>query len=289
MRHLLTCCVLPVLLLCLAAPGVRAAGEEDPPEARPIDLMLGETLSYDVSFLWFRRLAEGTISLRPGPQPGQYVALLEARTLGLTAFLTRHRIERIETLMELGPEGLLRPLLHQAHTIKGEGESRHERIRSYRYDHNARTVFYRNWKTGQAASERRYPMEKPGPVYDILSAFYNVRAGRFGALTRGRHVAIPTFTRRGTEDVVVARVAEQEQLRQSYFPPQSLLCKVLVNPETFGTRGRDIFVQFDERMVPQRAVVKNVIGLGDVRGILREIRSDTAGDLLPGAPREGEK
>jgi len=288
MRRLLPCSVLLILLACLAPPPVHSAGQGSPPSDHPVNLMLGETLSYDVSFLWFKRLAEGTISLQPGPQPGQYVALLEARTLGLTAFLTRHRVERIETLMELGPEGLLRPLLQQAHTIKGEGDSRRERIRSYRYAHNERTVYYRNWKTGQSASEKSYPMEKPGPVYDILSAFYNVRAGRFGELVRGRHIAIPTFTRRGTEDVVVARVAEQEQRRQNYFPPDSQLCKVLVNPDTFGTKGRDIFVQFDQRMIPQRAVVKNVIGLGDVRGILRETRSDIAGDLPTGSPREGE-
>lgn len=265
--------VLVLLLFGIVFTTTAAAVDSSVSAGHPVSTMVGEQLSYDVSFLWFKRLAEGTISLKPGPETGQYVAMLEARTLGLTAFLTRHRIESIETLMEIGPDGFLRPLRQQAHTIRGEGKGRQERIRSYHFDHQQREVHYRNWKTGKTEQEKTYQMDKPGPVYDIMSAFYNVRAGLFGPVVRGRHIAVPTFTRRGTEDVVVARVVQEEQQRQPYFPADSLLCKVLVNPETFGTKGRDIFVQFDEGMVPHRAVVKNVVGLGDVRGVLRTKRS----------------
>ena len=113
-------------------------------------------------------------------------------------------------------------------------------------------------------------MDKTGPVFDVLSAFYNVRTGLFGPLSRGRHIALPTFSRRGNGDIIIARVVEQEKPLHPFFPPERVLCKVLVDPDTFGTKGRDIYFGMDEGMIPQRMVVKGVIGLGDARGVLRE-------------------
>ncbi len=76
----------------------------------PIDALLGEELAYDVSFLWFDRLAVGSITLARGAKPGTYVAVMEARTRGVAAYVTKDRAERFRTLMEVGPDGLLRPL-----------------------------------------------------------------------------------------------------------------------------------------------------------------------------------
>lgn len=278
MRRFFTLFSSSLLVVFLLLPTLVFADQTTSKPGHPIAKMLGEKLSYDVSFLWFKRLAAGTISLSPGPEPGQYIALLEARTLGLTAFLTRDRVEKVETLMEIGPDGLLRPLVQNALTIKGEGSSQTERVRSYHFNYDQRAVFYKNWKTGKESQEKTYPMDKDGPVYDLLSAFYNVRAGMFGPVVRGDHLALPTFTRRGTEDIVIARVVEEEQKRHTFFPQGTVLCKVLVDPDTFGTNGRDVFVGLDDEMVPRRVIVKNVIGLGDVRGVLKEIQNSLEGN-----------
>jgi len=268
-RSIGLCCAFLLFFVPVSYAQTDSASAIDRTVPTVVAQMLGEELKYDVSFLWFKRLAEGTISLMPGPEDGQYTALLQARTLGLTAFLTSHRVEKIETVMEFGPEGLLRPLIQRAYNIRGEGKKKKERIRSYHFDHQQRQVYYKNWKTGKKPQEKTYPMDKPGPVYDLLSAFYNVRAGLYGPVERGRQLALPTFTRRGTEDVIVERLQKKAQKRQRFFPKTDILCKVLADPDTFGTKGRDVFVGFDTAMVPQRAVVKNVIGLGDVRGVLR--------------------
>ena len=52
------------------------------------------------------------------------------------------------------------------------------------------------------------------------------------------------------------------------FADDLILCKVLLTPETFKTKSRDVYVGFDPQLRPRLAVVKNVIGLGDVRGKL---------------------
>ncbi|HKJ05438.1 MAG TPA: DUF3108 domain-containing protein [Geopsychrobacteraceae bacterium] len=282
-----------LITLVLVTSGLRPcaafSSQETPAVHHAVNDMLGEKLSYDLSFLWFDRLAEGSLSLSPGPEPGQYIALLEARTLGLTAFLTRHRVEKIETLMEIAPDGRLRPIIQSASTMRGEGKDKSVRVRSYQFDYVDRTVLYRNAKTGKKDEERTYEMDKDGPVYDLLSAFYNVRAGLFGPIVRGRHLALPTFTRRGTEDVIIARVVEAEQKRQTFFPDDSILCKVLVDPDVFGTKGRDVFIGMDENMIPRRVIVKEVIGLGDARAVLRKIENTLDTRPVRDAPRTEEK
>lgn len=273
MRRFLALSVLCSFLVCCLATTTAFAEPRQMESNHPAYNMLGEKLSYDISFLWFKRLAEGTVSLSPGPEPGQYVALLEARTLGLAAFLTQSRVERIETVMEIAPSGLFRPVIQRAHTIKGDGDSKNERVRSYRFDYEKREVYYKNRRTGKKVHERAYPMDKEGPVYDLLSAFYNVRAGLFGSVKTGLHLALPTFTRRGTEDITVVRIDGKEKKRQKFFPKDTILCKVLVDPDIFKTKGRKIYVGLNDEMVPQRMIVKKVIGIGDVRGVLRSAQN----------------
>ena len=89
-----------IVTLALAWPA--AANER-------VAAMLNEDLRYDIAFLWFSHVAVGRIRLQPGAVAGTYIASLDARTLGLTAFLTRHRRSRYESTMELS-NGRFRPL-----------------------------------------------------------------------------------------------------------------------------------------------------------------------------------
>lgn len=267
-RSLRLITVIILLAFTLPAVGVFAA-QAVLESGHPINRMLGEKLSYDISFLWFDHLAEGTISFSSGPETGQYTALLEAHTLGIAAFLTRNRVERIETVMEIGPDGLLRPLVKNKHSTKGVGDSKKERIRISKFNYADHTVLHEKWSTGKPSQKKIYPLGQKEQVYDILSAFYNLRAGLFGPVIYGPALTLPTFTLRGIEEIMVSRVAEDEPNRHSFFPDGTILCKVSVDPDAFGTKGREIFVGFDAQMIPHRAVVENVIGLGDVRGLLR--------------------
>ena len=56
---------------------------------------------------------------------------------------------------------------------------------------------------------------------------------------------------------------------QTFLAQQEIRCRVLVDPSVFGTSGRDVFAGFSADMLPQRGIIKDVIGLGDVRGRLR--------------------
>ena len=239
--------------------------------AHPIDALLGEELAYDVSFLWFDRLAVGSITLVRGGKPGTYVAVMEARTRGLAAYVTKDRAERFQTLMEVGPDGLLRPLVHSSYSLKGKGAAQREKVTSYTFDYVTRQVKFQKIKDHVILDDELLPMGTDGPVFDILSALYNLRSGALGPLD-GAQINLPTFHRKGIEEIVVAPVDRDDLDDNGFFSQSTILRKVLVSPEVFQTEGRDLLVSFDATGRPQRAVIKNVIGLGDVKGVLRQVQ-----------------
>lgn len=245
----------------------------DPPavapgsERLPVSALLGEKLNYDISFLWFKKIARGEIRLEEGDRPGTYLATLKAETRGIASFFTRHRIETYTTLMEEGPDGQLRPLLQVSDTRKGRGSDVTHRRTSYTFDFDAHEVIYRKTIDGEERLYTRMPMAEAEPVYDFLTAFYNLRLGRLGKIEKGRDIRLAAYSRKGPEKIVVCRAYDEEQ--QSLDIADSLmLCKVLISPEIFKSNVRDVYVGFDAQLRPLTAVVKDVIGLGDVRGEL---------------------
>ena len=234
----------------------------------PINSLIGESLKYDISFLWFDSLAEGSIQLLPGEQPETFLVVMEARTLGVAAFVTKDRIERFQTLMKIGPSGLLYPLWHSSHTIRGKGESRSEKITRNTFDYFSGQVRYQKIKNGHAYTDQLYTMEKDKPLFDILSALYNLRLGFFGKSGQ-EALLIPTFHRKGTQNIVVEPLQKVSRKDKKFFAADVVKCRILVDPSVFGTKGQDILASFDKKMRPKKGIIKNVIGLGDVRGKLR--------------------
>lgn len=261
-------CLVFIVLIIGQGPFQLLAAPLEEEQAHPVEQLVGENLSYDISFLWFKHLAEGSIRLERGEQSGTYLAVMEAKTLGVAAFFTRHRVEKYQTLMEIGPAGTLRPLIHSSHTYKGEGDEQKEKLTSYRFDYENRQVRFEKIKYLQSVADELLPLEIDGPVYDILSAFYNLRLGVLGDLD-DQTIKIPAFHRKGIEDIIVAPVKKLTGANKKFFSDQKTICKVLVNPSVFKTNGRELFVSFDATQRLEKGVIKNVIGLGDVKGILR--------------------
>ena len=269
-----------LLLLLVLGPVVSFSAQSDlfsagpADSSHPVNALVGERLTYDIGFLWFDRLAQGTISLERGAVPGTYLIRMAANTLGVAAFLTGNRVEHFETLIEIGPDGLLRPLRHDARTRRTKGGEERERIKQYRFDYRQEWIHYQKNKNGRIVADESFRLDPGRPLFDILSALYNLRLGFFGVPGQGR-IMIPTFHPEGPEDIVIAPLSLDTPSERSFFSGAAYLCRILVDPEVFGTRGRDILASFDQQWRPYRGVIKNVIGLGDVRGQL------TKADRMP--------
>lgn len=244
-----------------AAPQVQAGPE-------PLESMIGEALSYDIAFLWFDRLAEAQLTLERGERPGTLRAVLEAKTLGVAAWLTRDRVQRYESLIEITPEGRLRTLRYESRIIKGKGRKKTDKSKRFTFDYDARIIRYERTRGTLFELEREIPMEGEVPPNDILTAFYNFRAGFFGPVEDGRTFAIPAFKSKGIGEIKVAIISGKKR-RHDFFPEGGVLAKIKVDREVFETSDGSMYVWFDAFGRPARGIVENVIGLGDVKGTLR--------------------
>jgi hypothetical protein len=265
--------VLIALLGLLLTPGAWAQ-ETNPASSRPasgptpVAKMAGESLKYDIAFLWFSHLAEAELSLTAEKRPGIYKAVLEARTRGVASWLTRHRVQRYVSIMKAGPDGKMRSLIHESHIIKGWDKEREDRLKKFIFDYRHHLVREQVVRNGNVEREKDYPMTKDEPN-DLLTAFYNFRAGFFGKVVPGGHYVIPSYGHKGKSDIIVDVLRPGHWPHRSFFPSRGLLARVHADKEEFGTGDGAIYVWFNKSVRPGRVVVENVIGMGDVRGRLR--------------------
>lgn len=264
-----------VMVLCLQLYPMHILADTGTGSQHPIHALINEQLAYDISFLWFDRLAEGSIELTQGPVDGTFLVTMQARTLGVAAFFTRNRVEKFQTLMRIEGDGLLHPLWHSSHTIRDKQGRRTEKVTKYTFDYSSQRVRYQKIKNGKAYADQWFDM-KDDPLFDILSALYNMRLGFFGSVGEKR-ILIPTFHRKGPQDIIVDPLLKKSRKDQRFFAGDPVQTRILVDPSVFGTKGRDILASFDSLMRPQKGIIKNVIGLGDVRGVLRSSARNTGG------------
>jgi Protein of unknown function (DUF3108) len=228
----------------------------------------GQRLDYSIDFLWFDSLAEGHLTFNAGADAGTYRAVLEARTLGVAAWLTSNRVQRYVSVMEQTPEGPLRVLSYESQIIKGKGDKRKEYSKRYLFDHDRQQVLYQRATGGVFGKQEVLPMPEGAAPNDILTAFFNFQAGFFGPIVPGVSYRIPTFSKKGTAYIEAETLPGPLKVRPDFFSQDGLLVKVILDPEVFGSSGGVFYFQFNDSFQPVRGIVENVIGAGDVYGTL---------------------
>jgi hypothetical protein len=269
MRHRFGIAVLFALLLT----GVAPAAEQSPAEQRPIAVvhdMVGEHHEYTLDFLVFKDLAEGQLKLTADKVPGRYRAELLAHTLGVASWLTGDRTQSYVAVMEEDGAGRLRSVSYESSVYKRKSGKWSDRQKRYQFDYQAGKVYQERGENGRFKPGLVFDLPPGPPPVDILTGFYNLRAGAYGALTPGAHLKIPTFTTKGVSEIEIEVLTGPQRQVQSFFPAEGTLLRVKVDPEVFDTGGADLYAWLDDSGRPARGIVENVSGLGDVYGRLRE-------------------
>jgi hypothetical protein len=250
-----------------AEPGNVPSGPAGAREA--LNAFRGETLSYDIAFLWFERLAVAEFSLTKSDEPNRYRAVLEARTLGIASWLTGNRRQRYVSYLRLADDGSLRPESYDADMYRTKGGMVTSRLKNWVYDYPRRQIIEKVTRNGRESPVKRYSMGEGAYPYDILGAFYNFRAGLFGPVQGGASYQIPSFARGGSTDIAIAVLPENRRPKDTPLPAGGLVVKVVLDPEVFDTGDGTLYIWFDGDMRPGKVIVKDVVGLGDVRATLR--------------------
>jgi len=258
------------LLLAVFSPVPVFSDDNDLPptlESGPLQIFLTRELAYDISFLWFDRLAEARLRFLPTEQPQTFRAVLEAHTLGVAAWLTRDREQRYEATMVLGKDGRFHADSYSSAIYKGRGSQRKGRTKTYRYDFLRRLVYVSVDRGGVVTTGEPLEMKEGPEPSDMLTTFFNFMAGNYGELLPGETLIVPTYTRDGFSDIEVTVLRPEQRLEK--FPRGGTLCRVKVDQEVFDTGGGYVYAWFDEQMVPVIGMVEEVLGMGDVLGVLR--------------------
>ena len=238
------------------------------------DDLAGSVCRYDFSFLWFDRLAEGELSFTATETPGHFRAVLEARTLGIAAWLTSHRAHRYVSLMEVLPDGRLRTLRHETHVLKGEGEKLKDRAKEYVFNYAEGHVVYRRAKNGHFGEPQLLPMGDV-PLNDFLTVFCNFRLGHYGFPAPGETLVLATFEQDRSAEIHVTSPVSTPRAHRAFFPDDGQLFQISMGDDILDTGGGKVFIWFDSLARPARGVLERVIGIGNLRGTLREEGSES--------------
>lgn len=270
-RHILS--ILLGTWLLLSSPQAFAAPKTLPIPAYKATLEALTDLDrhYKLSFLWFDRLALGQLSFCKDPSgPNRYRAVLDAKTLGVAAWLTGDRVQHYETLMEMTPQGRLLPIEYRVMILKKKESEVIEHAKLYTFDAATRTIFLTRTKSGKQGA--RQPLKIDGKSFpvDFLTAGFNFISGVDGPIRPGERKEIVTFTDKGEQEIIIEVLQPDAWPSTSFFKKGSgILLKVTLPPEILDTGGGAVYALLDEKVLPQRVIIENVLGLGDVRGEVR--------------------
>lgn len=256
----------PATTLFLGLPGITTAQEYE--IAKPISQLVGEDYRYSIDFLFFKGLAEGELRLKATEQANVFRAELIGRTLGIASWIAGDRTQTYTSLVELTPEGSLRSIEHIAQVVKRKWGRWQRRERIHRYDYKQGKVFVEKSREGMFHSSKVSDIPGEQEPVDLLAAFYNLRAGVYGPFTRGSQFLIPTYSGKGFVDIEVDILTLEEQAEQGAFPSHGLLMSVKIDPKILDTYSGQLYCWFNNAGVPERGIVEDVIGMGDVRGTL---------------------
>jgi len=272
----LYCRILSLLLgtwLLYSAPQAFAAPKTLPVPAYKATLEVLTDLDrhYKLSFLWFDRLALGQLSFSKDPSgQNRYRAVLDAKTLGVAAWLTGDRVQHYETLMEMTPQGRLVPLEYRVLILKKKENKVIEHAKLYTFDAATRTIFLTRSKSGKEGVKQPLKINGKSFPVDFLTAGFNFISGVDGPIRPGERKEIVTFTDKGEQEIIIEVLKPDAWPATSYFKKGSgILMKITLPPEILDTGGGAVYALLDEKVLPQRVIIENVLGLGDVHGVIR--------------------
>jgi hypothetical protein len=233
---------------------------------------LGERLHYYLGVFWFTQAADCIISFQEDEACGHYVASMWAKTRGFIGWLTSYRENRYVSYMEEVDGGRrLRPMRFEKTIIIGKkvNQSFHW------FDYQQGRIDYAILRNHQLISQNCDDLP-PGVIYeDILSAFYNFRAGVFGKIRKGQSYLIPAIPKQGidkyTAEVLDGSQERKQRRKYNWEGDSGFVLKIKVDKEIFGTRDGLVWAWMSKNIVPLVAVAEDAIGLGDITGRLNRV------------------
>jgi hypothetical protein len=150
--------------------------------------------------------------------PGRYLAEFSGAAQGMWRLLSRWLPERYQTEM-VYRDGRLQPLVYREEFInKGQHV-----VKEYRFDYGRRRLTL--WRQADDRPRvKKWEVPLKGPVYDLLTLFYNVRLGALGPLLGGASLRVAVLPTPAPQEMIfrIGLVTEKgRQVMLDYRAPES--------------------------------------------------------------------
>ncbi|MBT3367519.1 MAG: DUF3108 domain-containing protein [Nitrospina sp.] len=223
----------------------------------------GESLYYDISFLWFKNAASAKVSFFE--EHGKYFSVLEASTKGFVGFFTSYRKHFYKTEFEIIDNGKkLRPRTFLRQVIIGDQVEGTQ----HRFDYAKRLHTWEKHLNGEKVKTDQEEIPSESAFNDILTSFYNVRNSIYGKLKKGQKFKIKTIPEKGHDEISVhiwsEKAQEKFRIEEAREPGEELLINIVVPKEIFKSETGELMVWTSKHYVPVETIVKDYILLGDL-------------------------
>lgn len=238
-----------------------------------------ESLNYDISFLWFKKAAEGKITFKRNNSDDSYTAVLEAETLGFIGFITSYRKYIYISHLKYD-ENLNRLISTKFERIEIVGNKIWQSVNLIDYSNNRI-----NWRSTFMQKLLKETAEDipPNTIYDdILSALFNFRFGFLGNIEKGKDYIVKGIPDKGIVDYSIhvsspeEEIITKKKLGIEYGDGYMLLVKV--PGAIFKSKGI-VWIWFTKDLLPLTATVEDAFIFGDITGILNNNRPSTLSSL----------
>ncbi|MCF6201230.1 MAG: DUF3108 domain-containing protein [Hydrogenimonas sp.] len=194
---------------------------------------------------------------------GHYEIKMVAKATGLAKVLSGGRVEIYGSKGRV-VDGVLVPESFS----KDIRRSNKRRIKVYTFDHEAKKVTFHeeNYKDGKLKDKKDETLAYYAKN-DILSLYFNVEKiiGSCGEPFAKDLKAVGAQKRTGRVRVETITGGEREKLKRSLGSEPCYL-KVTIFQKLFGSKGGELYLSLNDRFVVQKALLKDVIMFGDIRG-----------------------
>jgi hypothetical protein len=241
-----------------------------PLEAGATSGTLLEDLHYQVDVLVWKDAVRGRLTLK-SLGSGRYQAEISGQAQGLLGLLSGQRRDSYRTEMVCS-QGKLLPVTYREESRRRGKYS----LKEYRFHYDQGRVEMWQWKEAQRVMVRKWQAPLKEPIYDPLSAFYNLRLGAWGPLREGDTVKVAGIPYPQPEEIEVRMGPKTQEGRQAMVSFFNQACE---------DRRARVFVLANGSGVPTQAWTR-VLSIGKIAGQLLPAGKSLDGGLpeLPSGP-----
>ncbi len=227
------------------------------------------TATYKVSFGIFGSIGKAKAVFWSDHK--RYKISIVAKATGLAKVLSGGRVESYESKGKV-IRGILVPDSYKGIT-KTHSQTR-EKL--YLFDHKNKRVKMIKIKTKEGKTTKSQEYLKYYANNDILSLFFNIKyyLSDFKFTGEKKLYAVGANKKDGRVDIIVPTGEKLESLKWDLGEKKGYFMKVFINQKIFASKRGELLLDLNDKGICTKAVLKDVILFGDIRGKLKNLKVD---------------